>query len=111
MAKKTEVVVTFTDDLDGGKAEGSVSFGYQGTSYEIDLSKKNLAAMDKTLAPYIAAARKVTAARRPATRARVTGSPKVDLAAIREWANANGHTVSDRGRIAADVQAAYHAAH
>ena len=111
MAKKTEVVVTFSDDLDGGKAEGSVSFGYQGTSYEIDLSKKNLAAMDKTLAPYIAAARKVTAPRRPTTRARAASSSKVDLAAIREWANANGHTVSDRGRIAADVQAAYHAAH
>jgi hypothetical protein len=29
-----------------------VSFGYQGTSYEIDLSNKNLAAIDKTLSCY-----------------------------------------------------------
>jgi Lsr2 len=110
MAKKTEVVATFTDDLDGGKAEGSVRFAYRGTTYEIDLSKRNRAAMEKTFAPYIAAGRKVTPARRSTTRARPTGSSKSDLAAIREWANANGYTVSDRGRIAADVQAAYHAA-
>ena len=103
--------MTYTDDLDGGKADGTVSFAYQGASYEIDLSKKNLAAMDKVIAPYIAAARKVTTARRTAGRSRTSGSAKTDLAAIREWANANGHKVSDRGRIAADVQAAYHAAH
>ena len=88
-----------------------MSFTYQGAAYEIDLSKKNLAAMDKTLAPYVAAARKVTPARRATTRSRASGSAKADLAAIREWANANGHKVSDRGRIAADVQTAYHAAH
>ncbi|WP_437440971.1 Lsr2 family DNA-binding protein [Rathayibacter oskolensis] len=29
---------------------------------------------------------------------------------MREWANANGHQVSDRGRIPAEVQAAYQAA-
>ena len=36
---------------------------------------------------------------------------KGDLGAVREWARANGHTVSDRGRISADVQAAYDKAH
>ncbi|MDH6284844.1 Lsr2 family DNA-binding protein [Prescottella agglutinans] len=30
---------------------------------------------------------------------------------IREWANANGYTVSARGRIAADIMEAYTAAH
>ena len=42
----------------------------------------------------------------PAARA-----PKGDLKAIRDWANANGYTVSTRGRIPAEVQNAYSAAH
>lgn len=38
-------------------------------------------------------------------------SDPAQLAAIREWAAANGHEVSPRGRIAKDVQEAYQAAH
>jgi len=34
-----------------------------------------------------------------------------ELDAIRTWANANGHTVAPKGRIAADVVEAYNAAH
>ncbi|WP_307723676.1 Lsr2 family DNA-binding protein [Cellulomonas persica] len=30
---------------------------------------------------------------------------------LRDWAKANGHTVSERGRISAEVRAAYAAAH
>ena len=33
------------------------------------------------------------------------------VAEIREWARKNGHQVSERGRIAATVLAAYEAAH
>ena len=111
MAKKTEVLVTMTDDLDGGKAESSVSFGYQGTNYEIDLSKRNLAALEKVLAPYLEVARKVPTTRRSASRSTASRSAKSDLPAIREWAQENGYNVSGRGRIAADVQEAYRAAH
>jgi hypothetical protein len=111
MAKKTEVVVTMTDDLDGGKADSSVTFAFEGSSYEIDLGKRNLSAMQKAFAPYISAARKVPSARRSPTRSAPARSSKEDLSAIREWAKANGHQVSDRGRIASDVQEAYRAAH
>ncbi|MCJ1709145.1 Lsr2 family protein [Microbacterium sp. VKM Ac-2923] len=31
----------------------------------------------------------------------------VDLAAVREWARANDHTVSDRGRVPAAIIEAY----
>jgi hypothetical protein len=110
MVKKTEVIVTLTDDLDGGKAESSVSFGYQGVTYEIDLSKRNLSAMDKAFAPYVNAARKAPATRRSTPRATSAQSAKENLSAIRAWAKANGYKVSDRGRIAADVQEAYRAA-
>lgn len=45
--------------------------------------------------------------------ARATSAVKksgLPLQAIREWANANGHTVSDRGRIAEPVITAWTAA-
>lgn len=103
MASNT--IVELVDDLDGKKAAETVGFALDGTSYEIDLSKANAAALRKALVPFVDAARVVTgkAARRNASR-----GPKPSV--IREWANANGHTLSERGRIPADVLAAYHAA-
>jgi len=41
MAQKVQVVLE--DDLDGGTADETVLFGLDGTSYEIDLNKKNAA--------------------------------------------------------------------
>lgn len=46
-------------------------------------------------------------ARKRATR---NGSAPVSQAQVRSWARENGHTVSDRGRLPADVVAAYRAA-
>jgi hypothetical protein len=43
MAQK--VTVELEDDLDGGPAEETVRFGVDGLDYEIDLSKKNAAAL------------------------------------------------------------------
>jgi len=37
----------------------------------------------------------------------VKSASRADLAKVREWARANGHVVSDRGRISATVQEAY----
>lgn len=34
--------VTLTDDIDGGKADETVTFGLDGASYEIDLHSKRL---------------------------------------------------------------------
>lgn len=98
-------IVELVDDLDGRKAAETVGFALDGTNYEIDLSKSNAQALRKALAPFVDASRVVTgkAARRNATR-----GPKPS--AVREWANANGHELAERGRIPADVLAAYHAA-
>lgn len=43
----------------GLKADGTLSFAYDGTSYEMELNSKNRTAFDKAIAPYIAAARSV----------------------------------------------------
>jgi len=114
MAKKVETIVTMTDDLDGSKADRTIIFGYDGVGYEIDLSKKNATALNKALAPYIAAARKLPTHPRRAGRARSSARPaangRAELAAVRDWARANGYQISDRGRIPAAVSDAYHAA-
>lgn len=107
MAQITEV--RLVDDLDGGKAAESVAFSIDGKLYEIDLSEKNAAALRGAFAPFVGSARRagsVPAVNRPKASAR-SGRPREQTAAIREWANANGHEVSARGRIPSTVLAAY----
>lgn len=114
MAKRVITTTEFSDDLDGSKAEGTVAFSYAGSHYEIDLSKKNRAAFEKSLKPYIDAARKARPAR-PARRPRksepkAVGSGRSDLSDVRAWARDNGVAVSARGRIPQSVLDAYDAA-
>ena len=108
MASRT--ITTLTDDIDGGDADETVTFAFKGTSYEIDLSKKNVDKMVKALQPYTTAARTTGGRRSGAGRTTRRGADKDQLTKIREWARANGHQVSDRGRISTAVQEAYHAA-
>ncbi|BEP14827.1 iron-regulated nucleoid-associated protein Lsr2 [Acidothermaceae bacterium B102] len=111
MAKTT--TVTITDDIDGSAAAEEISFSYRGTAYTIDLSKKNAAALDKALKPYLAAATKVPTRAVAATRGRrpsVRVAAKTDVAAIRAWAAEQGHTINTRGRIPKPVVDAYNAA-
>ena len=58
MAVAREVIEKLIDDLDGGDAAETVTFGLDGATYEIDLSKKNAAAFRKSLARYVGAARR-----------------------------------------------------
>jgi hypothetical protein len=102
----TQTITQVTDDLDGSKNAEPVSFAYDGVTYTIDLSTKNKTALSKLLKPYIDAGHKVSG--------RTTKSPRrsagrTDLAAVREWAKSNGYTVSERGRVAADVIGGYDA--
>jgi hypothetical protein len=109
MAKQT--TVTITDDLDGSTNAKEVSFSLNGRSWVIDLSAKNRAALEKALKPYIA---KGTEQGRRSNRGKAVRSSsrasRTNLTAVREWAKNNGHQVSDRGRISADVLKAYEAA-
>ncbi len=106
MAQRTQVL--YVDDIDGSAAEGTVRFGLGGTEYEIDLNKKHTQQLTKALEPYIAAARKAPTSRRAV---RASRAAKRDQSDVRAWARANGITVSNRGRIPADVLAKYEAAH
>jgi hypothetical protein len=107
------VHIVLEDDLDGTEADDTVTFGLDGVTYEIDLSASNAAALRDSLAHYVANARRVSGrsnARRSGGRAgRSAGGPSP--AEVRDWAREQGKVVSDRGRVPADVRAAYDAAH
>ncbi|RIJ76888.1 Lsr2 family protein [Nakamurella silvestris] len=113
MAQHT--TVELVDDLTGGKASTTVAFGLDGSSYEIDLNKRNEAALRKILTEFVGAAREVKEGPAPKAtpaparpRARKASVPAEDrkdkLGAIRVWAEQNGVQVATRGRISADVQ-------
>jgi hypothetical protein len=111
MAQKVNIVLV--DDLDGSEATESVSFGLDGTSYEIDLNDTNAAQLRDALAPYVGHARKVaSAARRNGRRSSAAAANDGPSARdIRDWARENGYEVPDRGRVSAEVRSAYDAAH
>lgn len=103
MAKQT--TVTLIDDMDGSKADETVRFALDGVEYEIDLNTKNAKALRAGLERYTSTGRRLSktrGSRRPAGNS--------DAEAIRTWARASGVTVSDRGRISAEVRQAYEAA-
>lgn len=110
MAKQTVVTELLVDDLDGSTADRTVYFSWDGTSYEIELSKRNAVAFEKAVKPYVDAARRTRSSGGRARRAANSRSGKRDLSAIRDWASQNGFEVSARGRIASSVIDAYEAA-
>ena len=108
MAQQT--TVTLTDDIDGSRAAETVSFGLDGRVYEIDLSKKNAASLRKVLGEFTTSARRVRAGAKSTKATRHSAPSAVDAKAVREWAQAQGISVSARGRVPSDVVEKYHAA-
>ena len=127
MAKKYLVVCDLHDD-DTTTGE-TLSFGLDGGSYEIDVCDDHAAEIRDSFARFVGLARRAdgtaaTGGRRTAGRSAPrstgggssTGAPsggpdRERVQQIREWARANGHTVSERGRLSASVQKAYDEAH
>ena len=110
MAQKVNIVLV--DDIDGSDATQTVSFGLDGTSYEIDLNDAHAGELREALAGYVGHARKVTGGRRRGTGTRSAATSSTHSAAeVREWARSNGYDVPARGRIPADVRQAFDAAH
>ena len=108
MAQKVNIILV--DDVDGSDASETVTFGLDGTSYEIDLNDKNAAALRDALAAYVGHARKVsTRGRRTRTTTTTTSGPSARE--LRDWARSNGFEVSDRGRVPTEVREAFDAAH
>ncbi len=104
-----QTVETISDDLDGSANASAVSFSYDGVEYSIDLSNKNKTAFDKVMKPYLEAGSKVGGRRTGSRRSAGSGSKRPDLNNVRSWAKSQGMKVSDRGRVSAEVLAAFDA--
>ncbi len=106
MARKVEVKLL--DDTDGSTADETVTFGLDGTNYEIDLSRKNAERLRSDLEKYLHAARRVgrggiTASRRARAAAQPAKADRAQNQAIRDWAKRKGIQLSERGRIPRNV--------
>jgi hypothetical protein len=104
----TRTIVQLEDDLMGGQAAETVTFGIDGKSFQLDLNKSNAAALRQLLAPYVAAGR-AQRARHTQRKTSGTVAGEVGPATIRAWAIANGYAVSSRGRVSQELRAAYKA--
>ena len=105
------VSVVLVDDVDGSPAEETVTFALDGVGYEIDLSPGNAARLREGLSQWLQSARRVSGSRgrgnRSSTKQSTVGASN---STVREWARANGHAVSDRGRVKAELVQAFNAA-
>ena len=113
MAQRTEIV--FTDDLDGGPADETVRFGIDGTQYEIDLSKAHAGELRSALEPFVASARRVTAAGAGGAGAGRRGSRSAarrgpNPSEVRAWARSEGIEVKDKGRVPSELVVKFQAA-
>jgi len=107
--------ITLVCDLHGDEtpAGETVTFGLDGSRYDIDLCGEHAGQLRESFAGYVGAARRASG---PAgggggggsRRRRNRGSG--DAAAIREWARERGLPVPERGRIPADLAQQYAAA-
>jgi hypothetical protein len=106
-----KVITQLVDDVDGTVlADGAgetVRFSLDGTSYEIDLGKKNADKLRGTLQPFIDAGRKMGRRTGSAGKRSQSGPSAKEL---RDWARSNGFKVPDRGRIPGNVREAFEAA-
>ena len=111
MAQK--VSVTFACDYDDKEIPDGQHrarrFSLDGRDYEIDLCVKHSEKLDEVVRRYAEHARRASA--RPGRTKRRTTAHRQHSAAIRDWAKRTGISVSDRGRIPADVVKRYEAKH
>ena len=114
MAQRVQVLLVC--DLHEGDVEGTetITFGLDGSTYEIDVCEQHGRELRGAYAPYVGAGRRAgrgSGGQRGGSRGRRSRGGSNEVAEIREWARKNGHQVNERGRIPAPIRAAYDAAH
>lgn len=102
----TRTITSLVDDTDGSEAQETVSFGLEGTTYEIDLSDQNAKKLRDALEPWVTKARKTGGRRRP-TSNKLSPLDKGEISMMRAWLQEHGHDVSARGRISAKLRELY----
>jgi hypothetical protein len=114
MAQRVQVILVCDLHDDETPGTETVTFGVDGSGYEIDVCERHAAELRDSFARYVGVARRASGRGRPAgtsgaRRRRRGGSGQA--AAIREWARSQGLAVPERGRIPADLAEKYAAAH
>lgn len=116
MARKLQVILE--DDLDGtelGEDGETVTFGLDGTNYEIDLSHSNASALRDAFGKYMQHARKAgRVSSGHSTRRSATGGTHAssETKAARKWLIEQGIlSAESRGRISQDNWDRYHQRH
>lgn len=123
MAKQVVLIDDLTKDvIEEGLGGGTLKFSINEKRYSIDMGTKNTDAFFKAIQKYVDAAEEEIDAPRSGRRSGNGSSPtsrgssgsgrsKEELAAAREWLTKNGHAVSDRGRIKAELLEIFDEAH
>lgn len=99
MAEKTSII----SDLSGKPADVKVQIGFNGQWYELDTTAHESQTINDVVEPYVSAGR-------PCRRGKVPGLPLTSVSErkrIRSWAEANGYTVPQYGRIPKRILEAY----
>lgn len=109
-------VTQYFDDVDGKELDpedvNTVEWQWLGVDYRFDTSTANLDKVESgkvTVAKLLEISERIGGRRKRVSA--TTGASKEQTQAIRDWANANGYEVSDRGRIKKEVVEAFEAAH
>jgi hypothetical protein len=103
--------VQLVDDLNGEEAQETVRFGFEGSEYEIDLTEENANKLRSFMSEYVEKGRKVGGKRSQGGAKSTNRNKRENTQEIRQWAQANGHNPSSRGRINQSIIDAYNEAH
>lgn len=106
-----KVVTTLVDDITGDDADETVSFALDGRQYEVDLTSENATELRSRLMDFITHGRRSGSSRPTRRSASGPNGHAANAEEVRAWAKANGHEVSERGRISVEVRKAYEKAH
>ncbi len=98
-------------DLSGQSQASTVTFGFEDTWYEIDLTKDERKQLEKALADYLNKGRKTTNQIRTRKKRTVPGTTAEERDQIRAWAREQGLELSVKGQIPVKVVDAYDKAH
>ncbi|QIS07422.1 Lsr2 family protein [Nocardia brasiliensis] len=90
-------------------AHETVSFSLDGVDYHIDLSRTNAHRLRATFQAWIQSARRVGAANNSGA-TEDSSQGRRDTFEIRIWARKHGMPISNKGRIATDIMAAFNQA-
>ena len=112
MARQRQIIETVTCDVCGQASDDAtaVTLGWGRERWELDLCPTHNAELSSQFDTWTANARRASSSRSASSRGGGGRNAGSDANAIREWAKANGVQVGAKGRISADVRAAYEAA-